>query len=160
MPGTDRERALARYTVLAGEYDSRFRIPGTGIRFGWDALIGLFPGLGDAAGGLLGAYGLLVGWRLGAPAAVLGRMLVNVVVDVAVGAVPAVGDLFDVAWRSNSRNAALLARWLERPGEVRRQSLALGAGLVTGLLLLAAAAVWLAWTLVRLMASAFSGWSS
>jgi hypothetical protein len=87
-------------------------------------------------------------------------MLVNVVVDVAVGAVPAVGDLFDVAWRSNSRNAALLARWLERPGEVRRQSLALGAGLVTGLLLLAAAAVWLAWTLVRLMASAFSGWSS
>lgn len=157
MPDPDRERALARYTALAGAYDSRFRIPGTSIRFGWDALIGLFPGFGDVAGGLLGAYGLLVGWRLGAPTPVLGRMLLNVVVDVAVGAVPAVGDLFDVAWRSNSRNAALLARWLEQPGEIRRQSVALGVALVTGLLLLATAALWLAWTLVRLVASAFSG---
>jgi hypothetical protein len=157
VPDTDRERALARYTALAKAYDSQFRVPGTPIRFGWDALIGLFPGFGDAAGGLLGAYGLLVGWRLGAPPAVLGRMLFTVAVDVAGGAVPALGDLFDIAWRSNSRNAALLARWLEQPGEVRRQSLALGLALVACLLLLAAAAVWLAWTLVRLLASAISG---
>lgn len=155
MPDADRERALARYTALASAYDSRFRIPGTPIRFGWDALIGLFPGFGDVAGGLLGAYGLLVGWRLGAPTAVLTRMLFNVVVDVAGGAIPALGDLFDVAWRSNSRNAALLARWLEQPGEVRRKSLGLAVGLVAGLLLLAAAAVWLAWTMVSLLASAY-----
>jgi hypothetical protein len=82
-------------------------------------------------------------------------MLFNVVVDVAGGAIPALGDLFDVAWRSNSRNAALLARWLEQPGEVRRKSLGLAVGLVAGLLLLAAAAVWLAWTMVSLLASAY-----
>ena len=156
MPDTDRERALARYSRLANAFDSRFRVPGTAIRFGWDALLGLFPGFGDAAGGLLGAYGLLVGWRLGAPAAVLVRMLFNIVVDVAGGAVPVAGDLFDIGWRSNSRNAALLSRWLEQPGEVRRQSRALFLGLVAGLILIAAGAIWLAWTLVRLVASAFS----
>jgi hypothetical protein len=147
---------LARYTALAASFDSRFRIPGTPVRFGWDALIGLIPGFGDVAAGLLGAYGLLVGWRLGAPAGVLSRMLATVAIDVAAGAVPAVGDLFDVGWRSNSRNAALLARWLAQPGEVRKESTALIVGFIVGLFLLAALAIWLAWTLIRLLVAATS----
>jgi len=149
MPATDETGTLDRYRGLARLWDNLLRIPGTPVRLGWDALLGLIPGLGDAAGGLLGAYGLWVAWRLGAPAAVLTRMFLNVVVDVTLGVVPLAGDLFDIAWRSNSRNVALVDRWLERPSEVRRRSGALLAGLTALVLALAGAVVWVAWILVR-----------
>jgi hypothetical protein len=149
MPATDETGALDRYRGLARLWDNLLRIPGTPVRLGWDALLGLIPGLGDATGGLLGAYGLWVAWRLGAPAAVLTRMFLNVGVDVALGVVPFAGDLFDIAWRSNSRNVALVDRWLERPSEVGRRSGALLAGLTALVLLLAGAVVWVAWMLVR-----------
>src|SRR5512147_2613425 len=103
---------LDRYRTLATAFDARFRIPGTPIRFGWDAVLGLIPGAGDAIGGLVAGYGLWVGARLGAPWVVLGRMLFNLAVDVLVGAVPLAGDLFDIGWRGNLRNLALLERWV------------------------------------------------
>ena len=116
---------LARYRALAQSLDARFRIPGTQFRFGWDAIIGLVPGAGDTLGALLGSYGLYVGARLGAPPVILLRMLLNLALDLTLGAVPVAGDLFDFAWRSNLRNVALLERWLERPHETRRRSAAL-----------------------------------
>ncbi len=138
--------ALERYRALARRLDAEFRIPFTPIRFGWDAIIGLIPGIGDAAGGLLGGYGLLVGWRLGAPAGVLLRMLLNLVIDVGVGSLPLLGDLFDVAWRNNLRNVALLERWVQAPHRTERRSAALLWGLLAAVVLLAtgaaAAALW------------------
>lgn len=140
--------SLERYRTLASTLDSRFRIPGTPIRFGWDALIGLVPGLGDAAGGLLGAYGLWTAYQLGAPALILIRMLLNLGVDLCVGAIPLLGDLFDIVWKGNQRNLALLERWLERPHDTRRRSAMLLAGVLGALVLLILtagyAAVWLA----------------
>ena len=145
------ERHLERYRSLAHQWDNLLRIPGTPIRIGWDALLGLIPVLGDGAGGVLGGYGLWVGWRQGAPASVLLRMLLNVVIDVVVGAIPVAGDLFDVGWRSNSRNILLLDRWLARPDPVRRRSAWLLFTLGATLVLLLAAAVTLAVWLVHLL---------
>jgi hypothetical protein len=156
MPGTERTGALDRYRGLARGWDNLLRIPGTPVRLGWDALVGIIPGLGDAAGGLLGAYGLWVAWRLRAPAAVLIRMTLNVALDVALGVVPFAGDLFDIAWRSNSRNVALLDRWLDQPREVRRRSRALLAALTVLLLLLAGAVILVAWVLVRAVAGLYA----
>jgi hypothetical protein len=153
------ERHLRRYRSLAHQWDNLLRIPGTPIRLGWDALLGLIPVLGDAAGGLLGSYGLWVGWRQGAPPSVLLRMLLNVLLDVVIGAIPVAGDLFDVGWRSNSRNLLLLERWLDRPDQLRRRSRWLLLGLVALLLLAAAAALALAvWLLHLLLATVQLDW--
>ena len=141
------ERHLQRYRSLAWQWDNLLRIPGTPIRLGWDALLGVIPVVGDAAGGVLGSYGIWVGWRQGAPLSVLLRMLLNVVIDTVIGAIPVLGDLFDIGWRSNSRNLALLDRWLERPDQLRRRSawllIALAAILLLALLAALAAAIWI-----------------
>ena len=115
-------RALARYRTLAHALDAQWRMPGIGVRFGWDAVIGLVPGLGDALAGLIGSYGLWVGWQLGAPAVVLARMLLNLAVETVVGSIPVAGDLFDIGFRADLRNVALLDSWLEQPHKTRKRS--------------------------------------
>jgi Domain of unknown function (DUF4112) len=145
MRSVQGEQHLERYRVLAWALDSRFRLPGTSIRFGWDAVVGLIPGIGDAAGSLLGAYGLYVGYRLGAGRAVMLRMLLNLVVDTVVGVVPVAGDLVDVAWRANLRNVALLDRWLASPDRVGRRSALLLLALVATVVGAAAAVLWCVW---------------
>jgi hypothetical protein len=119
------------------------------FRFGWDAIIGLIPGAGDAVGGLLGAYGLYAAFKVGAPAPILMRMFLNLAIDLVGGTVPLVGDLFDIGWRANLRNLALLERWLERPLQTRRRSLGLLLGLLLTLIALSATVAWLALRLVR-----------
>lgn len=140
---------LERYRTFARALDSQFRIPFTPIRFGWDALIGLLPGAGDAIGGILSAYGLWVGTRLGAPASVLARMLLNLLIDVVIGAVPVLGDLFDVGWKGNLRNLALLERWVETPHQVRRSSSLLIAGLIGAVAIIGLAPFGLIWLLLQ-----------
>jgi hypothetical protein len=143
------DRHLRRFRTLAQVLDVRFRVPGTPFRFGWDAIIGLIPGAGDAVGGLLGAYGLYAAFKVGAPAAILVRMFLNLAIDVVGGTVPLVGDLFDIGWRGNLRNLSLLERWLERPHQTRRRSMGLLLALLLTILALAAAVAWLALRLVR-----------
>jgi len=70
----------------------------------------------------MGGYLILLGSRLGAPKPVLARMVLNVALDTIVGVVPVVGDLFDVAWKANTRNMALLERYIDRPVETRKSS--------------------------------------
>ena len=113
---------LSRVRTLARALDSAVAIPGTGIRMGLDPLLGLIPGIGDMAGAALSGYIVLTGLQLGAPRAVVVRMLGNIAIDTLVGSVPIVGDLFDVGWKSNDRNVALLERHLDEPGQVRRSS--------------------------------------
>ncbi len=90
--------------------DEAFRIPGTRFRFGWDPIIGLFPGLGDMLTGLFSCLILLQGFRMRLPKVVQARMVFNVLIDVVVGSLPLVGDLFDFAWKSNKMNMRLLER--------------------------------------------------
>jgi hypothetical protein len=102
--------------------DSAFVIPGTRYRFGLDALIGLVPGLGDAISAFFSGYIILQASRLGAPKSVVTRMIANVAIDTAVGWVPVLGDLFDVAWKANLKNMALLESHVRQPSAARAGS--------------------------------------
>jgi hypothetical protein len=112
-PRSCRER-IARIDALATLLDTAFLIPGTNIRFGLDALIGLVPGIGDAVTTAMSLFIVHEAHQLGAPAHVVARMLGNVAIDGFVGAVPIVGDAFDVMWRSNRRNMRPLLEWLDK----------------------------------------------
>jgi NAD/NADP transhydrogenase beta subunit len=122
MPPND---SLRRVQTVAVLLDEAIRVPGTKIRFGIDPIVGLIPGLGDVLGAVASAYIILEAARAGAPASVLLRMTINVGVDTLVGSLPVAGDLFDFAWKSNSKNVQLLARHIESPVQTRRASLAL-----------------------------------
>ena len=116
-PRSQRAR-IARMDALATLLDTAFVIPGTGIRFGLDALIGLVPGIGDAVTTAMSLFIVHEAYQLGAPGHVIARMLGNVALDGMIGAVPLAGDAFDVIWRSNRRNMRLLREWLEREGRL------------------------------------------
>ena len=90
--------------------DEVFRVPGTSIRFGWDPIIGLVPLVGDVLTALMSCAIVLQAHHMRVPKVVQLRMLLNVAVDVLVGAVPIVGDVADVFWKSNTKNFALLER--------------------------------------------------
>ncbi|HEY5062502.1 MAG TPA: DUF4112 domain-containing protein [Gemmatimonadaceae bacterium] len=133
--------SLIHARTVARVLDSGARIPGTKIRFGLDPILGLVPGLGDVAGAVLSGYIVLVGVRLGASRSVVLRMLANILIDTVVGSVPLLGDAFDVVWKSNNRNVALLERFLERPEQTRAASRALILAVVVVLAVLAVGAV-------------------
>jgi Domain of unknown function (DUF4112) len=104
--------SLRKWAVIL---DSLFRVPGTSIRFGVDAIAGLIPGFGDLASPVYTALILLEGLRLRVPAVVQARMVLNAAIDMGIGLVPLLGDIADVAWKANLRNLALLERHA-RPG--------------------------------------------
>src|ERR1051326_1992470 len=108
-----RAERVARLDALATLLDTAFIIPGTNIRFGFDAMIGLVPGIGDAITTLISLYIVREARELGAPRLLVARMLANVAIDGVIGAVPFLGDAFDVMWRANRRNVALLRKHLE-----------------------------------------------
>ncbi len=110
----DAAARLARLRRLAWLLDAQFGLPGTRFRFGVNSLFGLAPVAGDA---LLGVVSLYIVWearRLGAPNGLLARMLANIAVEVGGGAIPVLGDLFDMAFKANLRNLALLENWVAR----------------------------------------------
>ena len=100
--------ALKNLNSLAKLMDSQFKIPGTTIKFGLDALIGLVPGAGDFATFLISGYMITVLAKNGASGFVLARMVLNVVIDSLFGAIPVLGDIFDVAFKANQRNMKLM----------------------------------------------------
>ena len=108
-----REERIARIEALATLLDTALVIPGTNFRFGLDALIGLVPGIGDAVTTAVSLWLVKEARALGAPAHLIVRMLGNIVIDGAVGAVPLLGDAFDLVWKSNRRNLHLLRGHLE-----------------------------------------------
>ena len=85
-------------------------MPGTSIRFGWDPIIGLVPWVGDVLTAVLSGAIILQAHHLRVPRVVQLRMVMNVAIDVLVGAVPVVGDVADAFWKSNAKNFALLER--------------------------------------------------
>jgi hypothetical protein len=113
--------SLARVRRLAHLLDTSIPLP-FGVRVGWDAVLGLVPGLGDGVGTLLSAYIVVQAARLGAPSPLLLRMLGNVALEALAGVVPLVGDVFDAAWKANVRNVRLLEEHLAAPGPARASS--------------------------------------
>jgi hypothetical protein len=108
-----RGQRIARLDALANLLDSALIVPGTNIRFGLDALIGLFPGIGDLITTATSLYIVHEARQLGAPKHLILRMIGNIALDGIVGAVPVLGDAFDVLFRANRRNMALLRNHLE-----------------------------------------------
>jgi len=98
---------------IARTMDRAMRLPVVGVRVGWDSILGLIPGIGDAL--TLGPAGYIVlqAHRMGAPGALKVRMLGNIGIDALIGSIPLVGDLFDIGWKANTRNVALLRQHFE-----------------------------------------------
>ncbi len=114
---TDPEKyaRIEQLRKIAELMDGQFQIPGTNIQFGLDAIVGLIPGIGDLVAGAFSLWLIGEARRLGAPKWILAKMYWNVAVDVGIGAVPIVGDMFDVVWKANRKNVALLSRHFCRP---------------------------------------------
>ena len=146
----------ARLRRLAYLLDDVIPLPG-GRRIGLDPLLGLVPGVGDATGALMSAYILVEASRLGAPRAVLLRMLANVGVEALLGSVPLLGDLFDAGWKANARNVRLLDEHLARPAAAKRGSTAFLFLLLLGVLLIFAGAAALTFLMLHTVWNALGG---
>jgi Domain of unknown function (DUF4112) len=134
--------------------DSAFRVPGTGIRFGWDPILGLVPGLGDFVTAAFALTVLIHANRMRVPRIIQLRMALNTLVDLAIGALPFLGDVGDVFWKSNARNFALLERYATGAGRVTAGDWVFVTGIIAVVLAVAALPVILVLGLVSLLSQA------
>jgi len=118
---------------LAWLLDSSIPVPGTKLTVGVDALVGLFPVIGDLIGVAFSSYILSQAARLGAPRSVLWRMAFNIALEGVIGIVPFAGDLFDAAFKANQRNVTLLDAWLDQPKRTERSTRTFAAMIIAGL---------------------------
>jgi hypothetical protein len=135
------ERRIGRVTRLL---DDVIRVPGTDVRVGLDPVIGMVPVVGDAVTALAGAWVIAEAARFGIPRIVLARMVVNLLADLGIGAIPVIGDVYDVVFRSNARNLELFRRHALDPGATTRGERAF----LLGLVLVIIGALWLALVLL------------
>ncbi|GAA4846269.1 DUF4112 domain-containing protein [Algivirga pacifica] len=157
---TDRSTSKSSLKLLdrlAYVLDDVIRIPGTNIRIGLDPLLGLLPIAGDTLTLIISSYMLIVAAKNGASAKVLTQMAGNVLVDYVGGSIPVVGDIFDVAYRSNRRNYDLLKDYIDvHPEEQRRTKrgiILLAVGLIAGLAFVLVAVIWLVYSLLQAVLS-------
>lgn len=132
------ERRLRR---LAWLLDNSIPLPG-GYRIGLDGLIGLVPGIGDAAGALVSSYLVVEAGRLGASKALLLRMAFNVLLETVIGVIPFAGDLFDFVFKANLRNLRLLEQHTRDPAGQSRSNRVVAAAIIIGVLAIAGLLVW------------------
>ena len=133
---TPRFQRLRRLSHLL---DNAIIIPGTGYRIGLDPLIGLIPGGGDTVGMIFSSAIVLEAARMGATKTVIGQMVFNILLETIAGTVPVVGDVFDVTWKSNVRNIALLEDHLKLARPTRPHNQGFAILLIIGLFLVFAA---------------------
>lgn len=114
LPAADTANRMARIERVAVLLDTRFRLPVIGVRVGWDSIIGLIPGLGDAVTTIPAGWMIWNGYRMGARKSTLARMGLNAGIDLVVGSIPIIGDMLDVAFKSHKRNLALLQSDMQR----------------------------------------------
>jgi uncharacterized membrane protein len=108
--------------LLSHVLDDFIRIPGTSIRFGLDGIVGFIPGIGDLIGGIASCIIIVAAWVRGVSYVTVTRMVANVAIEVVVGSIPVLGDMFDIAWRANRRNYALLVGSVDEPRKHTIQS--------------------------------------
>jgi hypothetical protein len=125
-------QSMARLEAIARVMDGAFMLPGTNIRLGLDAIVGLVPVAGDVISGLLSSYLIWEARRIGAPRWLVARMMANTLLDTTVGAIPVLGDAFDAMFRGNMRNMALLRRYMEKRGLTAQDGLVIEGKAVRG----------------------------
>ena len=108
--------------ILSHILDDFIKVPGTSIRFGLDGIMGVVPGIGDILGGIASCIIIIAAWMRGVSYVTVTRMVANVAIEVVVGSIPILGDMFDIAWRANRRNYALLTGSLYQPRKYTIQS--------------------------------------
>ncbi|MBW4641797.1 MAG: DUF4112 domain-containing protein [Goleter apudmare HA4340-LM2] len=148
---------LKRLRQLGWLLDNVITIPGTKVGIGLDPIIGLIPIGGDFLGVMLSCYIVLEAARLGAPQAILGKMVFNIIIDGLVGAVPVLGDFFDFAWMANINNLKLLEDYLKFPSQHKSADGWFIVVVLFGLLLLAIVLVALPVIIIRLLWQAITG---
>jgi hypothetical protein len=145
------QRGLKQLNYLAKLMDAQFRVPGTNFRFGLDGIIGLIPGAGDLSTFAVSGYMLWIMANNGASGFVLARMTFNILIDAIVGAIPILGDLFDVAFKANMRNMRLMQQHYEE-GRHRGSAWKLIVPVLIVVFLIIVAIIWVTY---KLLASLF-----
>jgi len=135
------DSALREVAFIAKWMDSKFRIPGTDIRFGLDGILGLIPGVGDLSTFAVSSYMMVIMAKNGASGYVLARMALNIIVDALIGSIPVIGDLFDFAFKANIRNLKLMQEHFEY-GRHRGSAWKVIIPLLFVLLLMVAGIIW------------------
>jgi hypothetical protein len=149
----DRTERLAaaerRLALVSRVLDDLVTVPGTRHRVGIEPVVGLIPGAGDVVSAAVGVWLIAEAARFKLPGPVVGRMVLNTLLDLVVGIVPILGDLFDFAFKSNTRNLELFRRYAADPGASTREHrvVVLGAVLVV---------VGVAWLLLALLGAVLS----
>jgi Domain of unknown function (DUF4112) len=147
---------MAEVETLAWLLDNSIPVPFLGgRRFGADAIIGLVPGFGDLVSAGIGLFVVWRASRMGLPRIVVVRMLVNSAIDLVVGAIPVVGDAFDLWFKANTRNLGLARRWLDQPERSTRDEW-LGLLTILGILVgMVVVVLWLIAEAISALVSAF-----
>lgn len=122
LPNPDEQAELEIIRMFATVMDEAVTVPGTKLKFGLDAILGLLPGIGDLGSAAISAYLLRAASRLGVPMVVQLRMLLNIFIDTMLGLVPIVGDYLDILFKSNVRNANLILHAVENRKTAARSS--------------------------------------
>ena len=144
MQGVQRRSdALDQVELIAWLLDNSIPIPGTGRRIGLDGIIGLVPGVGDLLGAGISVLVVIRAAQFNLPRIVLVRMLANVALDLGIGAIPVVGDAFDLWFKASTRNLDLMRRYLAAPESSTRGQWLFFAGLLLGTLAVVGGFVWL-----------------
>jgi hypothetical protein len=148
------QATIQRLDKYARLLDSQFQIPGTSVKFGWDAIIGLLPGFGDLLGFALSSLLILEAKMAGAPLRLIARMLINALIEMIAGFIPVVGDAFDFYWKANLKNIELLKNHLAEttnPVSARRRKRWLVYFYILALLLMAGV-VYVVWITAKYLA--------
>jgi hypothetical protein len=147
---------MVRMQRLAWLLDNSIRVPGFNYRIGIDPLLGLLPGIGEAAGGLLSTYIIAEAVRGGLPRSIVLRVTFNLALEMLIGTIPVIGDLFDMTWKANARNMHLIENYAAAPSKSVAASKGLLWGIVIGLLLLAAVVLIIGLLIIRALWSAIT----
>ncbi|MDP5016742.1 DUF4112 domain-containing protein [Anabaena sp. UHCC 0187] len=148
---------LKRLRQLSGLLDNIVTIPGTQVGIGLDPIMGLLPIGGDALGLIFSFYIIMEAAQIGVSRATLGRMVMNVIVDCLVGAIPMLGDLFDFAWKANNYNIILLEESLKSPHHNKKADQSFIFIFGVGLFLLAIVLISIPVILLRILWQVFTG---
>lgn len=143
-----------KFERLAWWLDSSVRVPGTSYRVGIDGFLGLLPGVGDFTGLVISSSIMLYAVKMDVPFFVVLRMALNIILEMIVGVVPVLGDIFDFVFKSNLRNVNLLREFVDQPSEVNRRSMmtVLGIAAVASVFFLGIG--WGVWRLIMMVIKA------
>jgi hypothetical protein len=157
MGKAKQQRMIERLQRYAWLLDNSIPVPGLKYRIGWDPIIGLLPGIGDAIGAVLSMYIVLEGARSGLPRVILLRMGLNIAVELVLGTIPLFGNLFDMAWKANVRNVRLLEYYIRTPKKSVTSSTVVLSAIIVGLVLLMAAVILIGILILAALVSAVKG---